>query len=234
MMKNRILGSIIIAVGLLSLGLAVRSGIKIFSQRDRTISVKGLAEREVPADKVIWPLPFKEVGNDLPMLYDNLKTKNRAIVSFLKSKGIADEEIGISAPQVVDMQAERYNVNPSPFRYNITSVVTVMSDNVDLVRELMSEQGELLKQGIAVTGQDYQYQVQFLFTKLNDIKPSMIEEATKNARVAAEKFAKDSESKLGKIQSANQGQFTVTDRDANTPYVKNVRVVSTINYYLKD
>jgi len=233
-MKNRILGSIIIAVGLLSLGLAVRSGIKIFSQRDRTISVKGLAEREVPADKVIWPLPFKEVGNDLPMLYDNLKTKNRAIVSFLKSKGITDEEIDISAPQVVDMQAERYNVNPSPFRYNITSVVTVMSDNVDLVRELMSEQGELLKQGIAVTGQDYQYQVQFLFTKLNDIKPSMIEEATKNARVAAEKFAKDSESKLGKIQSANQGQFTVTDRDANTPYVKNVRVVSTINYYLKD
>jgi hypothetical protein len=132
------------------------------------------------------------------------------------------------------MQAERYNVNPSPFRYNITSVVTVMSDNVDLVRELMSEQGELLKQGIAVSGQDYQYQVQFLFTNLNDIKPSMIEEATKNARAAADKFAKDSESKLGKIQSANQGQFTVTDRDANTPYVKNVRVVSTINYYLKD
>ena len=233
-MKYRILGSIIIAVGLLSLGLAVRSGIKIFSQRDRIISVKGLAEREVLADKVIWLLPFKEVGNDLPVLYNNLKTKNQAIVSFLKSKGITDEEIGISAPQIADMQAERYNVNPSPFRYNITSVVTVMSVNVDLVRELMNEQGELLKQGIAVSGQDYQYQVQFLFTKLNDIKPSMIEEATKNARAAADKFAKDSESKLGKIQSANQGQFTVTDRDSNTPYIKNVRVVSTINYYLKD
>ena len=228
-MKNRISGSIIIAVGLLSLGLSIRSGIKIFSQRDRTISVKGLAEREVLADKVIWPLPFKEVGNDLTVLYNNLKTKNQAIVSFLKSKGITDEEISISAPQVVDMQAERYNVNMPTYRYNITSVVTVMSNKIQLVRELMSEQGDLLNQGIAVSGQDYQYQVQFLFTKLNDIKPSMIEEATKNARAAAEKFAKDSESKLGKIQSADQGQFSINDRDANTPYVKNVRVVSTIN-----
>jgi hypothetical protein len=132
------------------------------------------------------------------------------------------------------MQAERYSVSQSPYRYNITSVVTVMSDNVDLVRKLMSEQGELLKQGIAVTGEDYQYRVQFLFTKLNDIKPQMIEEATKNARATAEKFAKDSGSKLGKIQSANQGQFSITDRDANTPYIKNIRVVSTVNYYLKD
>lgn len=233
-MKNRIIESSIVALGLLLLGLSIRSGINIFSQRNRTVTVKGLAEMEVPADKVIWPLPFKEVGNDLPALYDNLKSKNQAIVSFLKEKGIKDEEISISAPQVVDMKAERYGVNQSPYRYNITSVVTVMSDNVDLVRELMSEQGELLKQGIAVTGEDYQYRVQFLFTKLNDIKPQMIEEATKNARAAAEKFAKDSGSKLGKIQSANQGQFSITDRDANTPYIKNIRVVSTINYYLKD
>ncbi len=233
-MKNRIIESTIVAVGLLLLGLSIRSGINAFSQRNRTVTVKGLAETEMPADKVIWPLPFKEVGNDLPSLYNNLKMKNQAIMSFLKSKGIKDEEISISAPLVVDMQAERYSVSQSPYRYNITSVVTVMSDNVDLVRKLMSEQGELLKQGIAVTGEDYQYRVQFLFTKLNDIKPPMIEEATKNARATAEKFAKDSGSKLGKIQSANQGQFSITDRDANTPYIKNIRVVSTVNYYLKD
>ena len=233
-MKNRIIESTIIAVGLLLLGLSIKSGINAFSQRNRTVTVKGLAEREMPADKVIWPLPYKEVGNDLPTLYNNLEKKNRAIISFLKSKGIKDEEISISAPLVVDMQAERYSVSKSPYRYNITSVVTVMSDNVDLVRELMSEQGELLKQGIAVIGEDYQYRVQFMFTKLNDIKPQMIEEATKNARATAEKFAKDSGSKLGKIQSANQGQFSITDRDANTPYIKNIRVVSTVNYYLKD
>ena len=97
----------------------------------------------------------------------------------------------------------------------------------------MSEQTELLKQGIAITGGDYRYNVTYEFTGLNEIKPAMIEEATRNARVAAEKFAKDSDSKLGKIRDAYQGQFTITDRDSNTPYIKNVRVVTTVNYYLK-
>ncbi|MDD2243723.1 MAG: SIMPL domain-containing protein [Dysgonamonadaceae bacterium] len=234
MEKNRIIESLIVALGLLLLGLAVRSGVKIFSERDRAVNVKGLAEMEVPADRVIWPLPFKEVGNDLNSLYDNLKVKNNAIVSFLKANGIKEEEISISAPVVIDMEAERYNANNPTYRYNITSVITVTSSSVDQVRKLMSEQGELLKQGIAVTGGDYQYVTQYEFTKLNDIKPQMIEEATKNARASAEKFAKDSNSKLGKIKSANQGQFSITDRDANTPYIKNVRVVSTIEYYLKD
>jgi len=193
-----------------------------------------LSEMEVPANRVIWPLPFKEVGNDLLVLYDELKAKNEAIVAFLKKNGINDNEISISAPQVIDMEADRYRSVPSPYRYNITSVITVMSDNVELVRRLMSEQGELLQKGIAVGGDEYQYNVQYLFTKLNDIKPQMIEEATKNARIAAEKFARDSNSKLGKIKSANQGQITISDRDANTPYIKNIRVVSTIDYYLKD
>lgn len=233
-MKHRIIEAIILALGLFFLGLTIKSGIKIFSQRDRVVNVKGLAEREVAADKAIWPLVYKDVGSNLTTLYDNLKVKNQTIVSFLKSNGIKDDEVSISAPQVVDMEAERYNQNTSPYRYNITSVITVSSDNVDLVRKLMSEQGELLRQGIAVTGGDYQYSVQFMFTKLNDIKPQMIEEATKNARESAIKFAEDSNSKLGKIKSANQGQFSITDRDANTPHIKNVRVVSTVEYYLKD
>lgn len=233
-MKNRIIEAAILALGLILLGLAIKSGIKMFSQRDRVVNVKGLAEREVQADKAIWPLVYKDVGNDLMTLHDNLKAKNQTIISFLKSNGIKDDEISVSAPQVVDLQAERYNNNTSPHRYNITSVITVNSDKVDLVRKLMSEQGELLRQGIAVTGGDYQYNVQFMFTKLNDIKPVMIEEATKNAREAAVKFAEDSNSKLGKIKSANQGLFSITDRDANTPHIKNVRVVSTIEYYLKD
>ncbi len=233
-MKHRIIEAAVLALGLILLGLAIKSGIKVFSQRDRVVNVKGLAEREVQADKAIWPLVYKDVGSDLVTLYDNLNVKNQTIVSFLKSNGIKDEEISISAPQVVDMEAERYSNNTSLYRYNITSVITVSSDNVDLVRKLMSEQGELLRQGIAVTGGDYQYNVQFTFTKLNDIKPEMIEEATKNARESAIKFAEDSDSKLGKIKSANQGQFSITDRDANTPHIKNVRVVSTVEYYLKD
>lgn len=233
-MKNRIVEAIIISLGLFLLGISVRSGIKIFSQRDRVVNVKGLAEMEVPADKVVWPLPFKDVGNDLTVLYDNLKVKNNAIISFLKSNGVKDEEISISAPVVIDMDAERYNSTTPTYRYNITSVITVSSSNVDLVRKLMTEQGELLKQGIAVSSGDYQYQVQYLFTGLNAIKPQMIEDATRNAREAAIKFAEDSSSKLGKIKSANQGQFSISDRDVNTPYMKNVRVVSTVEYYLKD
>lgn len=234
MKNNRIIEAVVIAIGLLCLGLAVRGGMKMFSQRDRAVNVKGLAEMEVQADKVIWPMPFKEVGNDLLSLHNNIANKTEAIVTFLKANGLTDDEIGISAPVVIDMQAERYGNNENPYRYNITSVITVTSNQVDAVRKLMSNQGELLKQGIAISGGEYNYQVQYLYTKLNDIKPQMIEEATKNAREAAAKFAEDSDSRLGKIKSANQGQFSITDRDANTPYIKNVRVVSSIEYYLKD
>ena len=137
--------------------------------------------------------------------------------------------------EIIDLQAERYGSNErNPYRYNVTTVITVTSSKVDLVRGLISEQGELLRKGIAVTGGDYRYNVQYEYTGLNQIKPQMIEEATKNARQAAEKFAKDSDSKLGKIRHANQGQFSISDRDANTPYIKKVRVVTTIDYSLED
>ena len=130
------------------------------------------------------------------------------------------------------MQADCYNSIPIQFRYNITTVITVTSDKVELVRNLIKEQSELLKQGIAITGGDYRYNVQYDFTGLNAVKPQMIEEATKNARAAAIKIAKDSDSELGKI--AYQGQFSIEDRDANTPYIKRIRVVTTIDYSLED
>ncbi len=233
-MKNRIIEAVILTIGLIALGLSIKSGISSFAQRDRVVNVKGLAEREMQADKVIWPIVYKEVGNNLNELYENLNNKNKTIISFLKSNGITSEEITVAAPQVLDMEAERYAQNQSNYRYNITSVITVSSNNVDLVRKLISEQFGLLKQGVAVVGNDYQYNVIYSFTKLNEIKPLMIEEATKNAREAAEKFAQDSNSKLGKIKTANQGLFSISDRDENTPHIKNIRVVSTVEYYLKD
>lgn len=178
---------------------------------------------------------YKSLGNDLNSLYDDIKKSNQTIVQFLQEKGIDENEISINAPEIIDLKAERYsNNNDIPYRYNVTTVITVTSQKVDLIRSLISEQGELLKRGIAVTGGDYRYNVQYEYTGLNKIKPQMIEEATKNAREAAEKFAKDSESKLGKIRYANQGQFSITDRDANTPYIKKVRVVTTISYSLED
>ena len=222
-MKSWKVEAAIIAVGLLLLGIMVKGGINNFVNKDRVVSVKGLAEMEVPADKVVWPLVYKDIGNDPALLYANMEKKN----------GIEKEEISIAPPEVIDMQAERYVDRNVAYRYNATSVITVTSKNVDRVRKLMSGQAELLKQGIAITGGDYKYNVSYEFTGLNEVKPRMIEEATKNARAAAEKFAKDSDSELGKIRNASQGQFSISDRDAYTPYIKSVRVVTTVNYYLK-
>lgn len=231
--KSNFLG-LSIMVGLIILGLCIKSSVTAFKSYDRVVSVKGLAEMEVPSDKVIWPIVYKEIGDDLSVLYKTINEKNNIIIAFLKSKGISGNEISVSAPKIIDMNAERYQSQVSRYRYNVTSILTVTSDKVGKVREIISGQSDLLQKGVAISAGDFEYQTQFLFTKLNDVKPVMIEEATKNARASAEKFAKDSESKLGKIKSANQGQFTITDRDANTPHIKIVRVVSTVDYLLKD
>lgn len=201
-MKSWKLEAVILAIGMLVMGYFIKQGLDTFSGKDRVVNVKGLAEMEVPANKVTWPLMYKDLGNDLPTLYNKINATNQAIVGFLKQKGITENEISINAPEIIDMQAERYNNNSVPFRYNVTSVITVTSTKVDLVRKMISEQSELLKQGIAITGGDYRYNVQYDYTGLNDIKPQMIEEATKNARAAAVKFAKDSDSELGKIKRA--------------------------------
>ena len=224
----------LLAIGLIILGTQIQKGINNFVEKDRIVTVKGLAEMEVPANKVTWPLMYKEVGNDLTALYNRINATNTAIVEFLKKKGITEEEISINAPEIIDMQAERYVGENKTYRYNVTTVITVTSAKVDLVRSLISEQSELLKQGIAITGGDYRYQIQYDYTSLNEIKPKMIEEATKNAREAALKFAKDSDSELGKIRRASQGQFSIDNRDANTPYIKRIRVATTIDYLLED
>ena len=233
-MRSWILESIILAVGLIILGVLLNTGINNFTNRDRIVTVKGLAEMEVPADKVIWPLMYKDIGNDMSTLYDNIQSKNKTIVDFLISNGISRDEISVAPTEIIDMEAERYVNQAIQYRYNATSVITVSSSDVDKIRRLISEQSELLRQGIAITGGDYRYNTLYEYTGLNSIKPAMIEEATKNAREAAEKFAIDSGSKLGKIRNASQGQFSITDRDANTPHIKNVRVVTTINYYLRN
>lgn len=233
-MSNWKIEAALLAIGLIILGTQIQKGINNFVEKDRIVTVKGLAEMEVPANKVTWPLMYKEVGNDLTVLYNRINATNIAIVDFLKKKGITEEEISINAPEIIDMQAERYVGENKTYRYNVTTVITVTSAKVDLVRSLISEQSELLKQGIAITGGDYRYQIQYDYTSLNEIKPKMIEEATKNAREAALKFAKDSDSELGKIRRASQGQFSIDNRDANTPYIKRIRVVTTIDYLLED
>ena len=233
-MKTYRLEALTIAVALVIMGILLKNGLDGFSGRERTVNVKGLSEMEVSADKVTWPLVYKEIGNNLQDLYVRINRNNGTLTEYLKSNGISEEEISVNAPEIIDMSAERYNTTPPPYRYNVTSVITVSSSKVDLVRKLISDQGELLRQGIAIIGGEYRYNTVYYFTGLNDIKPQMIQEATRNARAAAEKLAQDSDSKLGKIKNASQGQFTISDRDENTPYIKNIRVVTTVNYYLKD
>lgn len=225
--------AVVVALGLLALGLCIRSGLRAIPDSQRTVDVRGLATREVPANRVTWPIVFKQVGNDLPTVYEQVSSTNDAIVKYLKDNGISDSDISISAPSMTDLTTDRYNTQPLPYNYSVQSVVTVSSDKVDKVRELINRQGELLRQGIAIQS-DYSYPITYEYTELNSIKPEMIAEATKNAREAAGKFAEDSESKLGKIKSAYQGQFSIEDRDNYTPYIKTVRVVTTLTYFLED
>ncbi len=231
-MKHWRMEATLIALGLILLGVSIRRGMNDFKNLDRIVTVKGLAQQEVPADKVTWPLTYKLIGDNPATLYAELERQNGVILKFLADGGIPADEIAVSPPEVIDMKAERYSDPNIKYRYNATSVITVTSPRVDLVRKLIAQQGELLKQGIAIASGDYRYAVSYEFTGLNDIKPQMIEEATRNARAAAEKFAKDSDSRLGKIRTASQGQFTISDRDAYTPYVKTIRVVTTVSYQL--
>ncbi len=233
--SSALLPSAVIALGIVILGFTVRSGIVTFKDRDRIVSVKGLSEREVKADKVIWPLVYKDLGNDPAEMYRQLEKKNQKIVTFLKSGGLTDSEISVNPPTIVDRQADNYGNEIMNFRYKATSVITVTSPNVDKVRALMNRQAELMKQDIAIVGEEYggSNSPSYEFTGLNKIKPEMVEEATKNARITAEKFASDSGSELGDIRSASQGQFSIESRDASTPCMKKVRVVTTLEYTLK-
>ncbi len=232
--KSLVISSALVAVAIVILGFALRSGINHFSDRDRAVTVRGLCEKEVDANKVTWPIVTKEMGNDLGSIYAKIQANNSAIVSFLKSNGLEDNEISVNPPQVYDQYADRYNNNDIKFRYQVTNVVVVTSSKVAQVRELINKQTELLRQGIAVVAGDYNYQISYEYTDLNKIKPEMIAEATANAREAADKFANDSHSKLGKIKTASQGQFSISDRDQYTPNIKTVRIVTYITYYLED
>ena len=229
-----ILGALI-AIGLTLLGVFTFRGIQQAKALDRSVTVKGLAEREQPADIVIWPIRFNEAANDLVALSTNIQKKSALVVDFLKAGGFSDEEITQTAPSIIDRHAQGYGDSDRlAFRYTGSAVITLYSKKVEAARKAMSGLADLGKLGIAVTGEEYGSRPEYLFSGLNEIKPAMIEEATKNAREVAEKFAADSRSRLGKIKTAQQGQFSIEDRDSTTPHIKKIRVVSTVTYYLSD
>lgn len=232
--SSLILG-IALFLGLSTLGWFLSNAAIEYKEYERTVTVKGLAEQEFTADIVIWPIQFTLASNNLQGLYNDVDTNTNTIISFLTQQGIKRDDVTISAPAITDKSAQQYGGNQrAEFRYTAVQTVTVYSEAIDTVREVMGQLSELGKQGIVLTGNNYAAQPEYLFTRLNSIKPQMIEEATRKAREVAEKFAQDSDSTLGKIRKARQGQFSISSRDNNNPQIKKVRVVSTIEYYLSD
>ena len=234
MMKERIYSAAILAVGIVVLGLCIKSGIDNFTNKDRKVTVKGLSEQEVMADKVTWPILSKELGNDLPQLYSEIGNTQAKIKNFLIRNGVKESEIDVNAPVVIDLNADQYSNNLKGYRYNITSIITVTSKDVKLVRSIIARQGELLKEGVAIVNGGYENPIKYEYVSFTDMKPKMMQEAIENAQKTAQQFAENSNSSLNKIVSADQGQFSIEDRDSNTPYIKKVRVVTTVTYSLKD
>lgn len=229
--QQNLIAGVCVAIGIASVGISLKAGIDHFVDRDRVVTVKGLAERNVQADYVIWPVTFRVTGNDLSALYEKAQTQSEEIRNFLISQGIKAQDISQGTPSVQDLHADFYGNNLPPERYRMEMAVSVATTDVDTVLKAMGSQSELIQKGVLFT---QNYRTQFSFNGLNSIKPEMVEEATKNARSTAQKFAEDSDSELGKIRRASQGQFSIYDRDSNTPYIKRVRVVTTVEYYLKD
>ncbi|GAC14109.1 SIMPL domain-containing protein [Aliiglaciecola lipolytica] len=233
--RSSIIYSVAFIIGSAILGYFLQSSVERFRSYERTITVKGLSEHEVPADTAIWPIQFSVISNDLSDLYKQLETQQEIVKQFLIENNFTEQEISASTPTINDKKAQNYgSFNPNDTRFTANQTFTVYSEKINTVLDAQKRLLELGKKGLVLNGNNYQNQTQFLYSGLNEIKPQMIEDATQKAREVAEKFAADSNSQLGKIKQARQGQFSITDRDSNTPYIKQVRVVSTIEYYLID
>lgn len=224
---------ICIIIGFSSLGyLGGKSAVKI-KEYERIVTVKGLSQKDFMADTVLMPVEYIVNSNDLKDLYNSLKESENKVRNFLIKNGMDDKEISVSNIEIEDRS--RYsNREKIDFRYLGTQKITVYTKKVEKVNSIKKELQELLKEGVYLSGNQYTTPIEYIFTGLNKVKPKMIGEATKNARLVAEKFAKDSNSSVGKIKSATQGQFSIYSRDAGNPQIKRVRVVSTIQYYLVD
>ena len=235
----------LVALGLIIGGWALGAQIKATRLGDRYVTVKGLVERKVKSDLAIWPLSYKEAGDDLSSVYAKTEADKKTILEFLDQQGIQSPEIELGVVRVVDTQANEYGgSNRAPRRYIVEQQVTVRSSRVDQVAAAAQKSMQLLQKGIVLSSNPGQGLI-YKFTGLNSIKPDMITEATRNARAAADRFASDSGSEVGSIRQANQGVFSILAADrasdtgepgfgnsADSSLMKTVRVVTTVDYYL--
>ncbi len=236
-MENKrffIISAAVLALGIVLSGISISFGIKTLKADQRTVSVRGLSEREFEADLAIWPVTFTISGNDLSQLRQDIVSKTGIITAFLKKHGIQETDFTVKEPAITDTTTDPYmDQTRKRDKYFAKVVVFVRSSNIKAVSTALSESINLLDSSIALSN-DYDSRVEYLFTKLNDIKPEMIAEATQNARKAAEQFAHDSGSQVGKIKRASQGLFSIDDAAPGLPERKSVRVVTTVEYILSD
>ena len=227
-MKNS-LSALILAAGIALAGWFVYQGTVRIANKDRAVAVKGLSTRDVQADFVVWPLQFAVQGDDLSALYNSMNKTRDEVKSFLKSKGFVEEDLRTGSTSVEDQWSGYYSRRPD-YRYKLSSTIVVATKNVELVSKTNGLESELLQRGIILNSNEWS--IDYQFNGLNELKPEMIEEATKNARAVAMKFAEDAGCDLGSIRHANQGQFSI-ESDNFQPWIKHVRVVTTVDYFLK-
>ena len=223
----------LVALGLVGGGWFIGSGLYEARASERYVTVRGFAEREVPADLAIWPIVFTATAAELGELQRQVDASAATVRGFLAGR-IADEAISVSAPRVTDREAQwMYGGDGRPLaRYAAEVTVILRTGDIDGLRRAMAESGELVTQGVAVI-RSWEFQTQYVYTGLEQVKPEMIAEATRDARRAAEQFAADSGSRVGGIRNAQQGLFSIEDRDPFSPEVKKIRVVTTVQYLLE-
>lgn len=233
-----------LAVLVLALGIALGGffpGYYYYQAKvnSNVVTVKGLAEMEVKADLAIWNIKYVVTGDSLQTTQQEIARQRQIVYNFLEQQGIAKEEISEGRVETNDLLANPYRSNNDmTYRFIVSQTLTVSTNNVDLVDKALRQNGELVAQGITFDNQ-YGSPVSYIFTGLNQIKPQMLEEATKNAAAAAAEFAKSSDSKVGRIRRASQGVFSIMpkveapDISESQSIAKKVRVVSTIEYWLE-
>ena len=229
-----VVAALLIALGLVGAGWFASQGMTRLKTADRYVTVKGSAEKIVDADLVVWPLAHSVGGNDLADVQRRLDANTATIRGFFTGAGFKPEEIVVSPPRLEDRWAYAYGDNRPPERFRYSTTVTLRTSNVANALSVLRRSGELVSRGVMLGAEGEAGGPAFDYTRLNDIKPALIAEATANARKSAEQFAKDSGARIGGIRSANQGVVDISNRDQGSPQVKKVRVVTTVEYFLKD
>ncbi len=234
-----LIASAILAVGIALAGWLAGHGLVESRLGHRTVTVKGFSERIVKADIGFLPIRFSVSGPDLESARGKLEAAERAVFKYLEEKGFGAGDREVQNIRVEDRITSYNSTNlPQESRFVLSEDVIVRSGQVEKLEQAGRDIGDLVRSGVVLTSDQYNSGASFLFTKLNELKPEMLTEATRRAREAAGQFARESDSEVGAIFNANQGLFTIEPaleipgERSERQVEKKVRVVTTITYFL--